>query len=1198
MKTRISNPFRSIATITSALSVAWLIQFTTPTASAADGTWTGISGNWSDTTTPGGVWTGGIVADGADFTANFTGVDITAEQAITLDADRTIGNITFTDATTSSNNLLITGANLLTVDVATGAPVINVTQADRTLTINSVIAGSDGLRKTGAGALTLNGSAVNTFTGGLNANGGILTLDYNNLVTPTDLVDATNALQINNGALTITGKSTANTSQTFGGTTLGAGVNTININRNGASGDAILNLGALTTTAGSTTTIIPNTVWNTGVPSTTEKVFITSVNGNALPVSGKVNVNASLFYRQSANAGGARWVSVDSAGQLQAIPATIPILTNATAPDLNIAYQIQNADITLTNTAMAIHGLVLNSNSNPRTLTLAADGTLTLNGILGVQATNQTNIVPGTGASNLIIGPERNLVINMDNSAPLSITAPIADNGGGASAVTIASTAPAATTPGIVTFGGANTYTGATAISRGTLSLNHVNALQNTSGITMANGTTLRSTIAGVVVNAPIGITTAATIQNNSPTSSNTTTQNLTLGGAITGTGNVEFTADAGGNCYALTILNAASSYVGNTTITTSLSNQMSFVRLGIDNALPITTRLTLAGISTTATRYTLLDLRGYNQEIAGLTGASTTNRPLRIINGTSATPTGTLTINTPASTSFTFSGQVGVAGTPGTLLGPNFNFEKKGAGTQILSGSNGFTGTTTLSGGVLSLGNANALGGNNPGVNGTSGITMTNGATLRTSLINGAMTVYAPITTSGNVTINAPSVANTFQTFNEFMINGAIGGTGNVTFNNTVNDNEIFTVTLNAAGDYSGTTTIDNTAGTNGQMFVKLGIHDALPTTTVLNILGQAGSGSGRGIGLNLFGFNQTLAGLTNTSANLRAQQVVNSNVSAAATLTIDGSTDTTFSGNLGTNSANFSVNGTAIPGSTNGNNFGLTKSGNGIFTISGANSYTGATAINGGTLALGAANVLPNTTPVSIGAATLNAATTGTEAAGTLDITGAATINLASGASLVFADSSGVNSGTWSGTLNLTGTFVSGSSLNFGSSTGLSAQQLSKISATGFTNFALDTEGDLIATAVSGSTFADWLLLNAPATGFVTDSDNDGLSNGVENVLGSNPNTYNAGLTEISSTANSVVFKHTLNPTIAGDVTYGYEWSTDMVEWKTHNQTNTGGTTATISASTPVSGVVTVTITITGGPSAKLFGRLVAVN
>jgi len=126
----------------------------------------------------------------------------------------------------------------------------------------------------------------------------------------------------------------------------------------------------------------------------------------------------------------------------------------------------------------------------------------------------------------------------------------------------------------------------------------------------------------------------------------------------------------------------------------------------------------------------------------------------------------------------------------------------------------------------------------------------------------------------------------------------------------------------------------------------------------------------------------------------------------------------------------------------------------------------------------------------------------------------------------------------------------------------------------------------------------YAYWLSLNSPATGFQTDTDGDGIPNGVENVLGSNPNAFNQGLTEVSSTANSVTFKHTLNPTAASDVTYGYRWSTGLSEWKASGETNTGGTTATISASAPVSGVVIVTITITGGPSAKLFGELVATQ
>jgi hypothetical protein len=133
---------------------------------------------------------------------------------------------------------------------------------------------------------------------------------------------------------------------------------------------------------------------------------------------------------------------------------------------------------------------------------------------------------------------------------------------------------------------------------------------------------------------------------------------------------------------------------------------------------------------------------------------------------------------------------------------------------------------------------------------------------------------------------------------------------------------------------------------------------------------------------------------------------------------------------------------------------------------------------------------------------------------------------------------------------------------------------------------------------TITAGNTYSSWLTANAPATGFQTDTDGDGVPNGVENVLGSSPNTFNQGLTEVASTANSVTFKHTLNPTVASDVTYSYRWSTDLTEWKADGETNTGGTTATIVASAPVSGVVTVTITITGGPSTKLFGELVATQ
>ncbi|MGL5019291.1 MAG: thrombospondin type 3 repeat-containing protein, partial [Luteolibacter sp.] len=138
-------------------------------------------------------------------------------------------------------------------------------------------------------------------------------------------------------------------------------------------------------------------------------------------------------------------------------------------------------------------------------------------------------------------------------------------------------------------------------------------------------------------------------------------------------------------------------------------------------------------------------------------------------------------------------------------------------------------------------------------------------------------------------------------------------------------------------------------------------------------------------------------------------------------------------------------------------------------------------------------------------------------------------------------------------------------------------------------------ENDGRLVKTAAT-NTYANWLITNSPATGFVTDTDNDGVANGLENVLGTNPNIYSAGLTDVTSTTSTATYKHTLNPTVASDVSYSYEWSTDLVEWKATTETNTAGTTATITPSAPASGVVTVTTAITSGPAAKLFTRIKA--
>src|SRR5215204_6346766 len=84
---------------------------------AGNGTWTGTAGGtWGDPLN----WSGGTaadVADGAGFTADFNTVDLPADLAVTLDAPRTIGNLSFgdTDGITTPAGWNLSGTNTLTL---------------------------------------------------------------------------------------------------------------------------------------------------------------------------------------------------------------------------------------------------------------------------------------------------------------------------------------------------------------------------------------------------------------------------------------------------------------------------------------------------------------------------------------------------------------------------------------------------------------------------------------------------------------------------------------------------------------------------------------------------------------------------------------------------------------------------------------------------------------------------------------------------------------------------------------------------------------------------------------------------------------------------------------------------------------------------------------------------------------------------
>ncbi len=131
----------------------------------ADGTWS-TGTNWLNEVAPNGS---GVLVD-------FTLVK-TAPRTVTLDLNRTVGSLVFGSADAFPWTLTRTGSNLLTLDVPSGSPVIESQDVglDVDTTISAVLAGSDGMTKTGAGTLSLTGA--NTYTGTTAINGGRITVE-------------------------------------------------------------------------------------------------------------------------------------------------------------------------------------------------------------------------------------------------------------------------------------------------------------------------------------------------------------------------------------------------------------------------------------------------------------------------------------------------------------------------------------------------------------------------------------------------------------------------------------------------------------------------------------------------------------------------------------------------------------------------------------------------------------------------------------------------------------------------------------------------------------------------------------------------------------------------------------------------------------------------------------------------------------
>lgn len=242
----------------------------------------------------------------------------------------------------------------------------------------------------------------------------------------------------------------------------------------------------------------------------------------------------------------------------------------------------------------------------------------------------------------------------------------------------------------------------------GTMTLQGAQTGNNASRLNMsAASTTISSAIAinvtgggyAALVSTAAGnqITGAISNSSNSLTTLGATSGNaLTLASTaiISGTSSLAFAAGSSGGGGTVT-LNSQSTYAGDTIFNAANSG---VIRIGVSNALPTTTNVTMAFSNSNGG---IFDLNGFNQEIASLTngvgGGSIRNSGGGIstltISGTASPAAFTLAITDGASSS-------------GTVA-----ITRSGTGSLTLSAVNTYSGPTTVTSGTLIAGGTSAFG-------------------------------------------------------------------------------------------------------------------------------------------------------------------------------------------------------------------------------------------------------------------------------------------------------------------------------------------------------------------------------------------------------------------------------------------------------------------------------------------------------
>lgn len=294
----------------------------------------------------------------------------------------------------------------------------------------------------------------------------------------------------------------------------------------------------------------------------------------------------------------------------------------------------------------------------------------------------------------------------------------------------------------------------------------------------------------------------------------------------------------------------------------------------------------------------------------------------------------------------------------------------KLGAGTLSLTGSNTYTGTTSIAAGSLSIGNALALQNSTLDLNGADAGTVS--AISQNSTLGG-------LTGSRNLDMltRTLSIGNNgaSTTYSGTLSNGALTKIGSGTF------------TLTGANAYTGATNIDagvlqiGNSGTTGSLSTSSAISGSAGAGLVFsrtdNYGGNVANNIGGGIGLTL---NSGTLALTGSNAYAGTTRLIGGVLSLGAANALAGVGNVTFAGGTmqftASNSEDFASrikdSGSAVAIDTNGQNrtlagsidssntAGLVKAGGGTLVLSGSNTFSGGVTLTGGQVQIANANAL----------------------------------------------------------------------------------------------------------------------------------------------------------------------------------------------------------------------------------------------